>query len=75
MDQIIKQKERRFKMNTTVIIYDRMDSDIPYNSPIYIVDTHEDYAVFTNVYNVTFCEKFKTKEEALEYYKRKKVSK
>lgn len=55
-------------MKTNIKIYDRMDSDIPYASPIYIVDTHDDYAVFTNVYNYTFCEKFKTKEEALEYY-------
>ena len=62
-------------MKTTVKIYDRMQSDIPYNSPIYIVDTHECYVVFTNVYNYTFCEKFKTKEEALEYYKRKKENK
>ena len=62
-------------MKTTGKIYDRFDNDVPYNSPIYIVDTGNDYAVFTNVYNVTFCEKFKTKEEALEYYKRKVVNK
>ena len=55
-------------MKTTAKIYERMDSDIPYGSPVYIVDTHDGYAVFTNVYNVTFCKKFKTKEEALEYY-------
>ena len=59
-------------MKSNIIIYDRMDSDIPYNSHIYIVDTREGYTVFTNVYNVTFCEKFKTKEEALDYYNRKK---
>mgnify|MGYP003604661231 CR=1 FL=1 len=59
-------------MKATVKIYDRMDSDIPYKSPIYIVDTHESYAVFINIYNVTFCEKFKTKSDALEYYNRKK---
>ena len=75
MDQIIKQKKEGCKMKTTVKIYDRMDSDIPYSSPIYIVDTHEGYSVFTNVYNVTFCEKFKTKEEALDYYNGKKVNK
>ena len=62
-------------MKSTVIIYDRMDSDIPHGSPIYIVDTHESYAVFTNLYNVTFCEKFKTNEEALEFYNRNKVLK
>ena len=59
-------------MKTTDKIYDRLQNDIPYNSSIYIADTHEGYAVFTNLYNVTFCEKFKTKGEALEYYKRKK---
>ena len=64
-----------FKMKTNIRIYDRMDSDIPYHSPIYIVDTREGYAVFTNLYNVTFCEKFETKGEALEYYKRKKANK
>ena len=62
-------------MKTTVRIYDRLSNDIPYKSPIYIVDTHEGYNVFTNLYNVTFCEKFKTKGEALEYYKRKKLNK
>ena len=62
-------------MKSTVKIYDRRDIDIPYHSPIYIIDNHDGYTVFTNVYNVTFCEKFKTKEEALEYYKRKKVIK
>ena len=62
-------------MKTTVKIYDRMDNDIPYNSHVYIVDTHDGYTVFTNVYNYTFCEKFKTKEEALDYYNRKKVDK
>ena len=62
-------------MKTTAKIYDRMDSDIPYHSNIYIIDTHDGYSVFTNVYNVTFCERFKTKEEALEYYNRKVVNK
>lgn len=63
-----------FKMKSTVKIYDRLSNDIPYKSPIYIVDTHEGYTVFTNLYNVTFCEKFKTKKEALEYYNGKVVS-
>ena len=60
-------------MKANVKIYERMDNDIPYNSPMYIVHTHEGYSVFTNLYNVTFCEKFKTKEEAVSYYNRKKV--
>ena len=61
-------------MKTTVKIYDRFANDIPFNSLIYIVDTHEGYAVFTNLYNVNFREKFKTKEQALDYYNRKKVT-
>lgn len=60
-------------MKTNIRIYDRMDSDIPYRSNIYIIDTHDGYNVFKNLYNVTFCEKFKTKEEALDYYNGKKV--
>ena len=62
-------------MKSTVIIYDRMDSDIPHGFPMYIVDTHDGYAVFINIYNVNFCEKFKTKKEALEHYNRKKAHK
>ena len=69
------KKKEGVKMKTTVKIYDRMENDIPYKSSIYIVDTHDDYTVFINLYNVTFCEKFKTKEEALAYYNRKKVIK
>ena len=55
-------------MKINIKIYDRMASDIPYTSSMYIVDTHDGYTVFTNVYNYTFCEKFKIKEEALKYY-------
>ena len=55
-------------MKTNIKVYDRMDSDIHYTSSMYIVDTHDGHTVFTNVYNYTFSEKFKTKEEALEYY-------
>ena len=55
-------------MKTNIKIYDRMDMDKPYSSPMYIVDTHDGFSVFYNIYNYTFCEKFKTKEEALEYY-------
>ena len=62
-------------METTVKIYDRMDTDIPYNSPIYIIDTRIGYVVITNLFGYTFREKFKTKEEALDYYNRKKVNK
>ena len=62
-------------METTVEIYDRFDNDIPYNSPIYIVNTGVGYVVITNLFGYTFREKFKTKEEALEYYKRKVVNK
>ena len=78
MDQIIKQKHKKkegFKMETTVKIYDRFDNDIPYNSSIYIVDTSVGYVVITNLFGYTFREKFKTKEEALDYYNRKKVNK
>ena len=60
-------------METTVEIYDRFDNDIPYNSPIYIVNTVVGYVVITNLFGYTFREKFKTKEEALDYYKGKKV--
>ena len=62
-------------METTVEIYDRFDNDIPYNSPIYIVNTGVGYVVITNLFGYTFREKFKTKEEALEYYNRKVVNK
>ena len=62
-------------MKTTVDIYDRFDNDAPYNSPIYIVDTSVGYVVITNLFGYTFREKFKSKEEALEYYNRKKVLK
>ena len=62
-------------MKTTVKIYDRFDNDIPYKSPIYIVDTGIGYVVITNLFGYTFREKFKTKEEALEYYNRKVVNK
>ena len=62
-------------METTVEIYDRFDNDIPYNSPIYIVNTSVGYVVITNLFGYTFREKFKTKEEALEYYNRKVVNK
>ena len=62
-------------MKTTVKIYDRFANDIPFNSLIYIVDTHEGYVVITNLFGYTFREKFKTKEEALKYYNRKKVTK
>lgn len=58
-------------MKSTVKIYDRFDIDVPYNSPIYIIDTGIGYVVITNLYGYTFREKFKTKEEALDYYKRK----
>ena len=62
-------------MKTTVKIYDRFDNDVPYNSPIYIVDTSVGYVVITNLFGYTFREKFKSKEEALKYYNRKKVLK
>ena len=62
-------------MKTTVKIYDRFDNDVPYNSPIYIIDTRIGYVVITNLFGYTFREKFKTKEEALEYYNRKVVNK
>ena len=74
MDQIIKKKEV-LKMKTSVKIYDRFDNDVPYNSPIYIIDTRIGYVVITNLYGYTFREKFKTKDEALDYYNRKKVLK
>ena len=76
MDQIIKQKRKKVsKMETTVKIYDRFDNDVPYNSSIYIVNTSVGYVVITNLFGYTFREKFKTKEEALDYYNRKKVNK
>ena len=62
-------------METTVKIYDRFDNDVPYNSSIYIVNTGVGYVVITNLFGYTFREKFKTKEEALDYYNRKKVNK
>ena len=62
-------------MKTTVRIYDRMDNDVPYNSSSYIVNTGVGYVVITNLFGYTFREKFKTKEEALYYYNRKKVNK
>lgn len=55
-------------MNTTVKIYDRFDNDVPYNSPIYILNTGIGYVVITNLLGYTFREKFNTKEEALDYY-------
>lgn len=57
-------------MKDTVRIYDRMDEDIPYGDDIYIVDTHEGYVVYKNIYNVTFSEKFSKKEDACRYYEK-----
>ena len=69
------KRKKVFKMKTTVKIYDRFDNDVPYDSPIYIVDTSVGYVVITNLFGYTFREKFKSKEEALKYYNRKKVLK
>ena len=53
-------------------IYDRYDNDIPYTSDIYIVDAHDVFVVFENIYGVTFSNEFKNKSEALEYYLKSK---
>lgn len=52
----------------TIRIYDRYDNDIPYTSDIYIVNDHNVFVVFKNIYGVTFSNEFENKSEALEYY-------
>lgn len=56
----------------TVPIYDRMDKNMPFNSPMYIFDTHINYVVVTNLYGVTFHKEFETADKAIEYYKEKR---
>ncbi|UGO50596.1 hypothetical protein PQE68_gp005 [Bacillus phage vB_BanS_Sophrita] len=52
-------------------IYDRYDKDIPFTSDMYILDTHYNFIVVTNIYNVTFHKEFETKEQAIQYYMEK----
>lgn len=49
-------------------IYDRKDSDIPFNSPMYILDTHDNFIVVKNLYGVTFHTEFDDRQSAINHY-------